>query len=90
MNAPPLKVKGPKHDTEFALNLIRIVSRYLKLIDEQVTAYGTALAQSRMPPKIALNLVEQIAPGCIDSVYLSLFEGVSPDLLRPDQEKIND
>ena len=32
-------------------------------------------------PRIALTLVEQIAPGCIDVVYSSLFEGVSPDQL---------
>jgi hypothetical protein len=77
-------VKSPKENAEFALDLMRIVIRRLKEIDQEVTALGTALAQGRMPPDIALKLVEQIAPGCIDKIYLSLYEGVSPEQLRDD------
>jgi hypothetical protein len=77
-------VKSPKENAEFALDLIRIASGTLKQIDREVTALGTALAHGRLPPNIALKLVEEIAPGCIDPVYLSMFEGVSPDQLRDD------
>ncbi len=79
---PIAGIPNPKQNAEFALELIRIVSRRLKLIDQEVTAMGTALAQGRMPPGIALTLVEQIAPGCIDAVHRSLYENVSPDQLR--------
>jgi hypothetical protein len=88
MNAIPkipstaAKCPSPQENTEFALDLIRLCSRNLKLIDQQVTAIGTALGQRRMPPHIALKLVEQIAPGCIDVIYLSLFEGASPEQLH--------
>jgi hypothetical protein len=77
-------VKSPKENAEFVLDLLRLVSRRLKAIDQEVTALGTALAQGRLPPNIALKLIEQIAPGCIDAVYLSLYEGVSPEQLRHD------
>ena len=83
-NIPRGGVKSPKENAEFALDLIRLVSRRLKEFDQGVTTIGTALAQGRLPPNIALTLVEQIAPGCIDAVYLSMFEGVSPDQLRDD------
>lgn len=79
MSAP-----DPKEDAEFALDLIRTCSRRLKQIDQEVTTIGTALSQGRMPPRIAVTLVERVAPGCIDAVYLSLFEGVSPEQLRSD------
>jgi len=75
------RVPTPKENEEFALDLIRLVSRRVKEIDQEVTTVGTALSQGRIPPHIALQLVDQIAPGCIDAVYLSLFEGVSPEQL---------
>jgi hypothetical protein len=81
MNA---RVPNPKDDQEFALELIRIVSRRLREIDQQVATIGTALSQGRMPPHVALTLVEQIAPGCIDAVHLALFENVSPEQLCTD------
>jgi hypothetical protein len=74
-------VPSPKEDQEFALDLVRIVSRRLKEIDQEITTIGTALCQGRMPPRVVLMLVDQIAPGCIDAVYLALFEGISPDQL---------
>jgi hypothetical protein len=78
MNA---RVPTPKENEELALNIIRLVSRNLKAIDQEVTTIGSALSQRRMPPGIALQLVNQIAPGCVNAVYLSLFEGVSPEQL---------
>lgn len=36
-----------KQNSEFALVLIRTVSRRLKLIDEEITAIGTALGQEK-------------------------------------------
>jgi hypothetical protein len=76
--------KSPKENTEFALDLFRLVSRRLKEIDQDVTTLGTALAQARLAPSIALKLLEQIAPGCIPATYLALYEGVSPEQLRND------
>jgi hypothetical protein len=81
MNAH-VPAKSPKEHAEFALDLIRICSRRLKHIDQEVTTIGTALAQGRMPPDIALTMVDQIAPGCIDAIFMSLFEGIAPEQLR--------
>jgi hypothetical protein len=58
-------VPSPQQDREFALELIRICSRRLKEIDQEITTIGTALAQGRMPPRVALMLVDQVAPSCI-------------------------
>jgi hypothetical protein len=71
-----------KQNSEFALVLIRTVSRRLKLIDEEITAIGIALSQDRLSSREALGLVEGIAPGCVDAVLLSIFEGASPEQLR--------
>jgi hypothetical protein len=81
LTAPRAAAKSPKENEEFALDLIRLLSRRLKHIDQEVTTLGTALAQGRLPARVALKLAEQIAPGCIDAVYLAMFEGVSPDQL---------
>jgi hypothetical protein len=50
-------------------------SRRLKEIDQHVTAIGIALSQGRMPPRVALQLVD------IEAVYLALFESLSPEQL---------
>ena len=71
-----------KQNREFALVLIRTTSRRLKLIDEEITAIGTALSQERLSAREALALVEEIAPGCVDAVFLSMFEGASPEQLQ--------
>ena len=76
-----------KQNSEFALVLIRTVSRRLKLIDEEITAIGTALSQDRLSSREALGLVEACAPGCVDSVFLSLFEGATPEQLRDAEAK---
>jgi hypothetical protein len=76
-----------KQNREFALVLIRVVSRRLKLIDEEITATGTALSQERLSSREALRLVEEIAPGCVDAVFLSLYDGVSPEQLQDARAK---
>jgi hypothetical protein len=81
LTAPRATVKSPKENDEFGLDLIRLLSRRLKETDQHVTMIGTALAQGRLPARIALKLVEQIAPGCLEKIYLAMFEGVSPDQL---------
>jgi hypothetical protein len=74
-------VPNPKDDLELAREIIRLVSRCLKDIDQHVMTIGTALDQGRIPPRIAMELVEQSAPGCIGKVHWALFENVSPDQL---------
>ena len=83
-NALQAAAIGPKENAEFGLDLIRLLSRRLKETDQQVVTIGTALAQGRLPARVALKLVEQIAPGCIEAIYLAMFEGVSPEQLRDD------
>jgi hypothetical protein len=83
-NALQTAAIGPKENAEFGLDLIRLLSRRLKEIDQQVVTIGTALAQGRLLPSSALKLADRIAPGCIDVIYLSMFEGVSPEQLRDD------
>jgi hypothetical protein len=75
------RIPTPQQDADFALELIRICSRRLKEIDSHVMAIGVALSQGRLQPRIALQLVERTAPGCVPAVYLSLFEGIAPEQL---------
>ena len=42
-----------------------------------VTTIGTALDQGSLSARIAIQLVEQTAPGCIDAMYLALLEGIA-------------
>jgi hypothetical protein len=62
---------------EYTLALIRVVSRRLKHIDEEVVATGVALSNGLIDAKKACDMVEEIAPGCIDAVALSILEGAS-------------
>lgn len=66
-----------KPSTEYTLSLIRVVSRRLKHIDEEVCATGVALSQGLIDAKKARAMVEEVAPGCIDAVALSILEGAS-------------
>jgi hypothetical protein len=61
--------------TEYTLSLIRVVSRRLKHIDEEVVATGVALSQGLINAKQARDMVNEVAPGCIDAVALSILEG---------------
>jgi len=60
--------------TEYTLSLIRVVSRRLKYIDEEVVATGVALSQGLIDAKRAREMVEEVAPGCMDAVALSILE----------------
>jgi hypothetical protein len=66
MNAP---------SKEYTLSLIRVVSRRLKHIDELVISTGVALNEGLIDAKKARELVDEVAPGCIDVVCLSILEG---------------
>ena len=59
---------------EYTLSLIRVVSRRLKLIDEEVIATGVALSQGLIDANKAREMVNEVAPGCIDVVALSILE----------------
>ena len=63
-----------KPSREYTLSLIRVVSRRLKWIDEEVVATGVALSQGLIDAKRAREMVEEIAPGCLDVVALSILE----------------
>ena len=62
---------------EYALALIRVVSQRLKHIDSEVTATGVALAGGLIDPKLALDMVEEVAPGCLDAVARSILDKAS-------------
>jgi hypothetical protein len=60
---------------EYTLSLIRVVSRRLKHIDEEVVAIGVALSHGLIDAKKAREMVGEVAPGCIDAVALTILEG---------------
>jgi hypothetical protein len=60
--------KSPDIDSEFALATLRTVVARLKLIESEVTAIGMALKQGTISARTAINLTEEIAPGCFGAV----------------------
>ena len=70
---PPAINRAPSKD--YTLALIRVVSRRLKHIDEEVVSIGVALSSGLVTAAKARELVDDIAPGCIDAVALSILEG---------------
>jgi hypothetical protein len=60
---------------EYTLSLIRVVSRRLKYIDEEVVSIGVALSNGLIEAGKAREMVDDVAPGCIDAVALSILEG---------------
>jgi hypothetical protein len=60
---------------DYTLALVRVVSRRLKHIDEEVVSIGVALSNGLITAAKARELVDEIAPGCIDAVALSILEG---------------
>jgi hypothetical protein len=72
---PPANARAPSKD--YTLALIRVVSRRLKHIDEEVISIGVALNQGLITPTKAREMTEEIAPGCIDAVGLSILEGIA-------------
>jgi len=74
-----MHVSVNKDDRAYVLDLLRLVSRRVREIDQEVTTIGTALAQNRITPQMAIEWSECVAPGCIDAVHLSLIE--SPEIV---------
>lgn len=68
-----------ENDRDLVLELLRLVSRRVREIDQEVTVIGTALAQNRITPRMAIDWSECVAPGCIAEVHLSLIE--SPEIV---------
>jgi hypothetical protein len=70
MNAPKIAVvpKSPEIDPEFALATLRTVVARLKLIEAEVTEIGLALKQGTISARTAINLTEEVAPGCFGAV----------------------
>jgi hypothetical protein len=60
--------------TEYTLAILRVVCLRLKLIDGEAASIGVALRQGLITSKQAREMVEEIAPGCIDAVALSILE----------------
>ena len=59
---------------EFVLATLRSVSLRIRLIDNEIAAAGTALKGGLISPEIALEWVNEVAPGCVG--YLpAAFEG---------------
>jgi hypothetical protein len=59
---------------EYTIALLRVVSRRLKHIDEEVIATGVALSNGLIDARKAREMVEEVAPGCIDAVALSILD----------------
>ena len=74
---PPTINRVPSKD--YTLALIRVVSRRLKHIDEEVISIGVALSNGLVTAAKARELVDDIAPGCIDAVALSILEGTADE-----------
>ena len=69
--------------TEYTLALIRCISRRTQHIVEEFNAVGVALNGGLIDAKKAREMIEEIAPGCIDAVALSVLDGA--DSVRPDR-----
>ena len=65
-------VPKPEIDPEFALATLRTVVARLKLIESEVTAIGIALKQGTISVRSAINLTNEIAPGCFGVVAASM------------------
>lgn len=53
---------------EFVLATLRCVSLRVRLIDHEIAAAGMALKGGLISPEMALEWVEEVAPGCISIV----------------------
>jgi hypothetical protein len=61
-----------KTDVEYLLAALRCTSRRLKLIDEEVILIGLALQKGLITPEQAIARTEEVAPGCLDIVAVSM------------------
>jgi hypothetical protein len=60
---------------EFVLATLRSVSLRIRLIDNEIAAAGTALKGGFISPEMALDWVEEVAPGCIGYLPAEFAEG---------------
>ena len=75
MSVTPAKISvvpKPEIDSEFALAALRTVVARLRLIESEVTEIGLALKQGTISPRTAMNLIEEVAPGCFGVVVASM------------------
>jgi hypothetical protein len=59
---------------DYVLSILRIVSARLRLIEAEVNSVGVALSRGLITPSHALVRVEMVAPGCYDTVAISVFD----------------
>jgi hypothetical protein len=77
---PSLLATSTKDESkDYVLSILRVVSARLKLIDSEVQSIGVALSRGLITPGHALLRIEQVAPGCYDTVVLSVFDGEAPN-----------
>jgi hypothetical protein len=74
-------MKNSKHSEasrdrqEFVLATLRSVSLRIRLIDNEIAAAGTALKGGLISPEIALEWVNEVAPGCVGYLPAAFAEG---------------
>lgn len=59
---------------DLVLAALRCTSLRVKLIDNELTAIGTALKGGWITPETAVEWSEEVAPGCVDVLALSILE----------------
>jgi hypothetical protein len=69
-HAPLPAVSAP--DIEFVLAALRCTSQRLKLIDQQVIQIGLALKNGQISTQRAIDLCDEIAPGCLGVVSITM------------------
>ena len=62
---------------EFVLATLRSVSLRIRLIDNEIAAAGTALKCGFISPEMALEWVNEVAPGCVGYLPAAFAEGQS-------------
>jgi hypothetical protein len=60
---------------EFVLATLRSVSLRVRLIDNEIAAAGAALKGGLITPEIALEWVNEVAPGCVGYLPAAFAEG---------------
>lgn len=70
MNKPryiaPATKPGKTEDRAFVLAVLRSISRNMKQIDEVIVTAGIGLDRGLISPGAAINMVNSVAPGCVD------------------------
>jgi hypothetical protein len=73
------KTEEESESEEYVLSILRHVSKLLTVIKGEVEHIGVSLSQRRVTWKQAISLVEQTAPGCYPTVWLSILDGTYKD-----------